>query len=70
VLRAVASLGSSLCVITTAEGVETEEQLKAVRAEGISQIQGYLISPPKPAADIPQLFATGSGKPERNTSAA
>ncbi len=52
VLRAVASLGASLSVTTTAEGVETEQQLMAVKAEGIGQIQGYLVSPPKSFAEI------------------
>jgi diguanylate cyclase (GGDEF)-like protein len=56
VLRAVASLGTSLSVLTTAEGVETEQQLTAVRAEGISQIQGYLVSPPRPASEIAKFF--------------
>jgi diguanylate cyclase (GGDEF)-like protein len=70
VLRAVASLGSSLCVITTAEGVETEEQLMAVRAEGISQIQGYLVSPPKPAGEVLKLIAANLAQPKKKVSAA
>ena len=52
VLRAVASIGASLGITTTAEGVETEEQLLAVKAEGISQIQGYLVSSPRPLDEI------------------
>jgi diguanylate cyclase (GGDEF)-like protein len=60
ILRAVASLGTSLCIATTAEGVETEAQLAEVRAEGITQIQGYLISPPKSAEDVARSFLPGS----------
>jgi diguanylate cyclase (GGDEF)-like protein len=56
VLRAVASLGASLGIRTTAEGVETEEQLIAVKAEGISQIQGYLVSPPRSIDEIRRLL--------------
>jgi diguanylate cyclase (GGDEF)-like protein len=57
ILRAVASLGANLSIVTTAEGVETEEQLAQIRREGISQIQGFLISPPRPAREIAQLTA-------------
>jgi len=48
-------LGSSLGMITTAEGVETEEQFEILKAEGCMQVQGYLFSRPKPAAEIPSL---------------
>jgi EAL domain-containing protein (putative c-di-GMP-specific phosphodiesterase class I) len=46
---------------TTAEGVETEQQRELLRALGCSEMQGYLFSPAKPAADIrPLLFAHGA----------
>jgi diguanylate cyclase (GGDEF)-like protein len=70
VLRTVASLGASLCVETTAEGVETEQQLLAVKAEGISQVQGYLVSKPKPIAEIRQLIASHSVRSPLRGSAA
>jgi EAL domain-containing protein (putative c-di-GMP-specific phosphodiesterase class I) len=41
---------------TTAEGVETEQQRELLRALGCSEMQGYLFSPPKPAADIKPLL--------------
>ena len=44
IIRAVMRLGSSLGMITTAEGVETEEQLEILRAEGCMQVQGFLFS--------------------------
>jgi diguanylate cyclase (GGDEF)-like protein len=56
IVRAVIELGSSLGMITTAEGVETEEQLEIVRAEGCRQVQGYLFSRPVPAPQIPALL--------------
>jgi diguanylate cyclase (GGDEF)-like protein len=56
IIRAILELGSSLGMITTAEGVETEEQLDILRAEGCMQAQGYLFSRPKPAAEIPFML--------------
>ena len=56
IIRAVMGLGSSLGMITTAEGVETEEQLDILRAEGCIQVQGYLFSRPKPAREIPAML--------------
>jgi EAL domain-containing protein (putative c-di-GMP-specific phosphodiesterase class I) len=47
---------------TTAEGVETEQQRDLLRELGCAEMQGYLFSPPKPAADIrPLLFADRHG---------
>jgi diguanylate cyclase (GGDEF)-like protein len=56
IIRAVMRLGSSLGMITTAEGVETEEQLDLLRAEGCMQVQGFLFSKAVPAAEIPILL--------------
>jgi diguanylate cyclase (GGDEF)-like protein len=56
VVRSVAQLGLSLGMATTAEGVETREQLEHVRAEGCTEIQGYYICPPSPAEDIERLI--------------
>jgi EAL domain-containing protein (putative c-di-GMP-specific phosphodiesterase class I) len=70
VLRAVASLGASLGVTTTAEGVETEQQLLAVKAEGIAQIQGYLVSPPTPIAEVRRSLGLGTQEAVRGGSSA
>jgi EAL domain-containing protein (putative c-di-GMP-specific phosphodiesterase class I) len=43
---------------TTAEGVETEAQRQVLCELGCSEMQGYLFSPPRPAAQIRQLFAS------------
>jgi hypothetical protein len=56
IIRAVMRLGSSLGMIITAEGVETEEQLDILRAEGCMQVQGYLFSKAVPAAEITLLL--------------
>ena len=65
IVRAVAGLGSTLGIATTAEGIETMEQLRAVRAEGCTQVQGFLLGRPKPASLIPALlgaFAEAHGE--------
>ena len=41
---------------TTAEGVETKEQMDQVRAEGCTEMQGYYICRPSPAHEITRLF--------------
>jgi diguanylate cyclase (GGDEF)-like protein/PAS domain S-box-containing protein len=57
IIRAVTGLGSSLGIATTAEGVETQEQLDRLRAEGCNEVQGYLFSPPKPADQLATVLA-------------
>ncbi len=52
IVRAVTGLGMSFGMATTAEGVETEQQLLRLREEGCTEVQGYLFSPPRPAKDI------------------
>jgi EAL domain-containing protein (putative c-di-GMP-specific phosphodiesterase class I) len=41
---------------TTAEGVETADQQKLLQAAGCNEMQGYLFSPPRRAAEIAELF--------------
>jgi diguanylate cyclase (GGDEF)-like protein len=57
IVRAIAALGESLGVPTTAEGVETEAQLDQVRADGCTSVQGYLFSKPLPAAALGAFLA-------------
>lgn len=56
IVRAISGLGRSLNITTTAEGVETVEQLDLLRAEGCDEVQGFLFSRAKPAADVEQLL--------------
>ncbi len=56
IVRAVTGLGASLGMETTAEGVETIDQLMRVRQEGCTEIQGFLISKPRPASEVASLF--------------
>jgi predicted signal transduction protein with EAL and GGDEF domain len=57
IIRAIANLGTSLGIETTAEGVETEEQLELVRRAGCTEMQGYLVSPPRPASEAASIIA-------------
>jgi diguanylate cyclase (GGDEF)-like protein/PAS domain S-box-containing protein len=57
IVRAISGLGISLNITTTAEGVETEEQLDWLRAEGCNEVQGFLFSAARPAGEIEQLLA-------------
>jgi diguanylate cyclase (GGDEF)-like protein len=57
IVRAVAGLGHSLGIVTTAEGVETKEQLDLLRREGCTQARGYLFSPPRPATDVERMLS-------------
>jgi diguanylate cyclase (GGDEF)-like protein len=57
IIQAIATLGASLGVETTAEGIETADQLELVRRAGCTEVQGYLISRPRPASDLPDVIA-------------
>ncbi|MBR0957383.1 bifunctional diguanylate cyclase/phosphodiesterase [Bradyrhizobium japonicum] len=56
IIRAVTSLGRSLGIVTTAEGVENDVQLELLRREGCTQAQGYLFSKPRPASDVAMML--------------
>jgi diguanylate cyclase (GGDEF)-like protein/PAS domain S-box-containing protein len=56
IVRAVAGLGASFGVPTTAEGVETEEQLAKVREAGCTHVQGYYFGRPMPFDDVMQAL--------------
>jgi diguanylate cyclase (GGDEF)-like protein len=56
IIKAVIELGHSLGMSTTAEGIETEEQLEAVRAQGCNEVQGFLFSPPIPGSGVIDLL--------------
>jgi diguanylate cyclase (GGDEF)-like protein/PAS domain S-box-containing protein len=56
IVKAIMNLAVSLNMKTTAEGIETEEQLRIVRALGCTELQGYLFSPAMPAQEIVALI--------------
>ena len=56
IVRAIAGLGASFGMTTTAEGVETEAQMRRLNLEGCIEAQGYLYSEPIPADQIAPLL--------------
>ena len=62
IVRAIAGLGVSFGIITTAEGVETEEQMRCLNLEGCTEVQGYFFSKPVPADEIAELLKSLAGR--------
>jgi diguanylate cyclase (GGDEF)-like protein len=56
IVRAVARLGASLGIATTAEGVETQVQMDIARREGFTEVQGFWLGEPKNAATIAEEY--------------
>jgi diguanylate cyclase (GGDEF)-like protein len=54
-VRAIVGLCKNLGILTTAEGVETEEQRSLLVEEGCDEIQGYLLGRPAPASEASAL---------------
>ncbi len=52
IFHAIANMGQELGVSTTAEGVETEAQLKTVLQQGCTEAQGFFFSRPKPLHEL------------------
>ena len=65
IVRAISGLGRSLNITTTAEGVESAEQLDWLRAEGCNEGQGFLFSPARPGAEVAALLAQFGGQRPR-----
>ncbi|HEV2564551.1 MAG TPA: EAL domain-containing protein [Microvirga sp.] len=63
IIKATIGLAKDLNMSTTAEGVETEEQLAALRLAGASQAQGYLIAKPM-SRDAISAFIADAQKPQ------
>jgi diguanylate cyclase (GGDEF)-like protein len=66
IVRAVNDLAGSLGMTTTAEGVETEDQLDRLRQVGCTEVQGFLFDRPRPLGEICRWFSPehmGGSKP-------
>jgi diguanylate cyclase (GGDEF)-like protein/PAS domain S-box-containing protein len=61
IVRSIISLGAGLGVTITAEGVETEAEVKCLRAEGCHEGQGFLFSAARPNAEIIGLLQAQCG---------
>jgi diguanylate cyclase (GGDEF)-like protein len=60
IVNAVAGLAKCLNMISTAEGVETQQQMDTVQSIGCTEMQGYLFSRARPANEIAQFFSTSA----------
>jgi len=56
IVRAVASLAKSLSMVSTAEGVETQQQLEKLQSVGCNEMQGHFFSHARPAEEIIRMF--------------
>jgi diguanylate cyclase (GGDEF)-like protein len=57
IVRAIINLASALGLGVIAEGVETGDQLRIVRAEGCNDVQGFFFSRPQPASAIDEIIS-------------
>jgi diguanylate cyclase (GGDEF)-like protein len=56
IVKAIIAMAQSLQLKVIAEGVETEEQLEFLRAQGCNEMQGYLLSRPVPPKEVEGFF--------------
>lgn len=56
IVRTIIAMAHNLKMEVVAEGVETQEQLAFLRANGCEFVQGYLLARPAPAEDVPALL--------------
>ena len=72
IVQAVANLAKCLNMTSTAEGVETQQQMDILQSMGCTEMQGYLFSRARPAKEIRQFFkqASDDQTPESLTGAA
>jgi diguanylate cyclase (GGDEF)-like protein len=62
-LRGVARLSADLGMSVVVEGIETNEQLERISADGtVTEVQGYLFSRPVPAMRVRQLLDASHGR--------
>ena len=57
IILAIVGMTRSLGIKSCAEGIETEEQMAALRVMGIDEVQGYLFGRPMPRSELVDRFA-------------
>ena len=62
IVNAVAGLARCLNMTSTAEGVETQQQMELLQSIGCTEMQGYLFSHARPAHEIRQFFTQSRAK--------
>jgi EAL domain-containing protein (putative c-di-GMP-specific phosphodiesterase class I) len=66
IVRSIVALATSLGIATTAEGVETTEQFERARAEGCTEVQGFLLGTPRPLCDVLPKIEAERRAPQRD----
>ena len=65
IVRAVTTIGNSLGISTTAEGVEDSSQLERLKDEGCTEVQGFFLGKPLPIKETMSLLESGAGGKRR-----
>ena len=56
IIKAIIEMSKELEIFVTAEGIETESQLRKLHQIGCNGFQGYLLSKPVPTSELERLF--------------
>jgi EAL domain-containing protein (putative c-di-GMP-specific phosphodiesterase class I) len=64
IVQSIVSLANKLRITTTAEGIETLDQLNLVRETGCTEAQGYLFNMPRRLSDLLESFANATPRSE------
>jgi len=59
IITAIVSLARALDMVTTAEGIETRDELALMRELGVDQIQGWIYSKARTGGEVAEALATG-----------
>ena len=59
IILAIVGMTRSLGIRSCAEGIETEEQMAALRVMGVDEVQGYLFGRPMPRHELIERFRLG-----------
>ena len=71
IVMSIVTLANKLNITTTAEGIETVDQLGLIRATGCTEAQGYLFSVPRPLREVLEYFRESTqAKPRSDQPAA
>ena len=65
VVLAIVGMTKSLSIKSCAEGIETEEQMAALRVMGVDEMQGYLFGKPMPRGELVERYRLTRGTPQR-----
>jgi sensor c-di-GMP phosphodiesterase-like protein len=65
IIETLVDLAHSMRMEIIAEGVETFEQVVALRERGVRSAQGYVFAPPLPASSFLQLLNAVDPKPQK-----